>query len=231
MSHRIGEAAQHRDAWVRCGREQAVARLPAPAWPESLLRAPGPAAERATARRRRAEGWISRRPRAWREASTSATTFLFIGAVSSRASRIAPRSRIETRSRSSCSRTRPTSPRVSSLGTSSSISLGWLSLSEVHQALGLGPAQQLPGMLADQFAQVGRDDRNRVDDRVAGGDGLVLEGGRDPDGRNAEGRLARFLAGQRAAMRVAGDGQQVAALRSASGRSRCRAARTDTRAA
>ena len=109
--------------------------------------------------------------------------------------------------------------------------LGMALVERIHQALGLGPAQQLPGVLADQFAKMGGDDRDRVDDRVAGGDGLVFEGGCDPDGGNAEGRLARLLSGQRAAVRVAGDGQQTERPPSASGRSRCRAARTGIRAA
>ena len=46
-----------------------------------------------------------------------------------------PRSRIETRSRSSCCRTRSTSPRVRIFGTSSSTSLGWLSFSESSSRL------------------------------------------------------------------------------------------------
>ncbi len=109
--------------------------------------------------------------------------------------------------------------------------LGMALVERVHETFGLGPAEQLPGMLANQFAEMGGDDRDRVDHRIAGGDGLVFESRSNPDGGNAEGRLTGFLAGQRTAVRVAGDGQQVARLRSASGRSPCRAARTGTRAA
>ena len=141
------------------------------------------------------------------------TRFLFRGAVSSRASRMEPRSRTETRSRRSCSRTRPTSPRVSNLGTSSSRSLGWLSLSESIRRLVSARPEQFPGVLADQFAEMCGDDRDRVDDGVAGGDGLIFESRRNPDGGHAEGRLPGLLARQRTAVRIAGNGQQVRALR------------------
>ena len=157
-------------------------------------------------------GCTSLRPSAWRAASTSATRLLFTGAVSSSASRIAPRSRIETRSRSSCSSTRPTSPSVSSLGTSSSISLGWLSFSASISRLISARPSSSPGMPADQLAEMGGDHRDRIHHRVAGGDGLVFERRRDPDRGHAEGRLARLLAGQRPPARVAGDGQQLRAL-------------------
>ena len=86
----------------------------------------------------------------------------------------------------------------------------WLALVErVHQPLGLGPAQQLEGVPADEFSQMRGDHRDRVHHRVAGGDGLVLQSRRDPDRGHSEGRLARLPAGQRPAPRVAGDGQQL----------------------
>src|SRR5579884_1561957 len=47
-------------------------------------------------------GWTRERPSAWRAASTKATWLLFTGAVSSSASRMVVRSRIETCSRKSC---------------------------------------------------------------------------------------------------------------------------------
>ena len=90
--------------------------------------------------------------------------------------------------------------------------MGCESLSAVEQALDLGAAQQFSGMLADQFAQVGGDHGDRVHHRVAGGDGLLFERGRDPDRRHAEGRLPRLFAGKRPAAGLSRDGQQVRAL-------------------
>ena len=70
------------------------------------------------------KGRTRARPRVWRTASTKAIGFLLNDAASTRVSRMVPRSRMDTCSRRSCCNTFCTSPRLISLGISSSASFG-----------------------------------------------------------------------------------------------------------
>ena len=160
--------------------------------------------------RRSSSGRTSARPSAWRAASTSTTGCLLTAATSTSVSRIVPRSRIETCSRSSCCNTFCTSPRVISLGTSSSSSFGWRLAQAVQQALGLVPGEQLVRVLPDEFGQMGRqaprfDRRPRIRPRWR----CSCAPEQHPLGGNAEGRLARLLAGKPRRRGVGADRQHA----------------------
>ncbi len=112
--------------------------------------------------------------------------------ASTSASRIVPRSRIETRSRNSCCSTFCTSPSDSSFGTSSSTSLGWLSAQRIEQPLGLCAAQQFLRMPADQLRQMRADHRPLVDHRIARRQRLLLERRLNPSRRRSKRGLPRL---------------------------------------
>ena len=57
------------------------------------------------------------------------------------------------------------------------------------------------------------DHSDRIHNRIAGGDGLLFERRRNPDGGHAECRLPRLLAGQRTPARIAGNRQHLRSLR------------------
>ena len=96
---------------------------------------------------------------------------LAAGATSTSVSRMVPRSRIETCSRSSCCRTFCTSPSDINLGTSSSSSFGWLSLSRsISRLFRAGRATR--ARVLDQLGQVRRQHRGLIHDRISGRDGL-----------------------------------------------------------
>ena len=141
-------------------------------------------------------GAVIVRPSAWRAASASSAGSRVSSARSPIASRIVPRSRIETPSRSRCCSARCTSPTPSLSGTTSSTAARVLLLERVEQLARLLAREQLVGVAADRLGEVRDDHRLGVDDRVAERLGLGAGALLDPDGGQPEGGLDRRDAGR-----------------------------------
>src|SRR5260370_10260129 len=67
----------------------------------------------------------------------------------------------------------------------------------IEQAFGFLASKQVVGVLTDDFGEVSGEDGSLVDDRVAGGKGLGLEGAGNPEGSDAESGLASGDSGKR----------------------------------
>ena len=139
------------------------------------------------------------RASAWRAASARRAGSRVIAARSPIDSRMVPRSRIETPSRSRCWSTRWTSPTPSLLGDDLLDGGGVLLLERVEQLARLLAREQLVGVAADRLGEVGDDHRLGVDDRVAERLGLGARAVLDPDRGQAEGGLDGRDAGERRA--------------------------------
>ena len=150
--------------------------------------------QRALARRGRARRSCGRAPGGRTRRASPASRVR--RALSPIASTIAPRSRIETPSRSSACSTRWISPSDSTSGTTSSTTAALTSLSWSSSWRVSWRVSSSDGVRADRLGEVGDDDRLGVDDRVAERLGLGAAALGDPDGGQAEGRLGGRDAGE-----------------------------------
>ena len=108
-------------------------------------------------------------------ASTRITGFLLVAAVSTIVSRMVPRSRIETCSRSNCCSTFCTSPSVISLGNQLIDQLRMRVRKPINQPLGFVARQQVMRIMLDQLGEMRREHRGMIDNRISSGDGLCLQ--------------------------------------------------------
>src|SRR5579871_4654173 len=79
----------------------------------------------------------------------------------------------------------------------------------IEQAFHLLPAQQLMGMLFDDFGEVRGKNGSLIDDGIAGGESLILQGWRNPDCCDAKSRFLRRRDGDRAWRAFGTDRHQV----------------------
>ena len=111
-------------------------------------------------------------------------------------SRMAPRSRIEMRSRSSDCSTRWTVVAPDDAGDQVVGQLLLLGRQVLDQLLDLGVGQQVRHVLLENFRHVRGQHRGRVDDGVAAEGGFLAQAVVDPGGGEAERRLLHVLARQ-----------------------------------
>ena len=105
----------------------------------------------------------------------SATRLLFRGATSSSDSRIAPRSRMDTRSRKQLLQNALHFSEGQQLRHQFLEQLGMAFIQRVHQSLGFCAAQKLVRMAPNQFSKMRRHHGHRIDNRITGGDRLLFE--------------------------------------------------------